>query len=181
MAFCYKCGAKIVNEGDPFCSNCGAKVAPSEVSPAPVSQIESKTHCPNCKSEVNPRAQFCWHCGGKLQGTGEIKSKKVVLVLAILVGLLGILGMGHLYLGRLTRGFVLLFVGLAIEVLNWVFIIALYSSRQKQVDYFNRTTYSYNNGWLVGLILVGIVGIALWIWQIFDARRIYREVNSDSI
>jgi hypothetical protein len=39
MAFCYKCGAQIV-EGDPFCGKCGAKLVP--VVPQPAEAVAAK-------------------------------------------------------------------------------------------------------------------------------------------
>lgn len=181
MAFCSKCGAKIINEGDPFCSNCGAKLVGQEVSHIPLSKTEGKANCPNCNTKVHPRAQSCWHCGHKLQGTGERKSEKVVLILAVGVGLFGCLGIGHMYLGRLTKGFVLLFAGLIIDTASSLFLIGYFLSKEEQQGPSFIKTYSYDNNYLVGGGLVGLVYLVLWIWQIVDAKRVYRKINKSYI
>ena len=63
MAFCSKCGAQ-VGEGDLFCSKCGEKVVAAEVSPPPVSDVESKMAlCSKCGTQVGEGDLFCSKCG----------------------------------------------------------------------------------------------------------------------
>jgi len=35
----------------------------------------------------------------------------------------------------------------------------------------------YDDSYVVGIVIVALIWLALWIWQIFDARRVCRETN----
>jgi TM2 domain-containing membrane protein YozV len=90
------------------------------------------------------------------------KSEGVAIVLAVLVGLIGFYGVGHMYVGRIRRGLVILF-------LDWVISIP---------SFFSLVVGLSGDIELLVLGVVLLVGsLILWIWQIFDARRVCREHN----
>ncbi len=92
----------------------------------------------------------------------QVKSEGVAIVLAVLVSLIGFYGVGHMYVGRIRRGLVILF-------LDWVISI---SGIVLMVMYTTFGTWAF----VLGIILL-IGSFALWIWQIFDARNVCRQHN----
>lgn len=88
------------------------------------------------------------------------KSDTIAIILALLGGLLGFLGVGHLYLGRLGRGLALLFGGWETSALGFCFLLAGLAS--------------LTPGTGVVLVIIGLLlwagDIALWLWQALDAR-----------
>ena len=82
------------------------------------------------------------------------KNEGTALVLAIVIGILGLSGIGHVYIGKISRGIALL-IGTA--VLVWVGVATIV--------------------FVVGIFLL-IIGLVLFIWHIFDVRNLCREYNS---
>lgn len=84
------------------------------------------------------------------------RNEGTALVLAALPGILGLVGIGHIYLGRVERGVVLLVVGLLLAVPG--------------------TALAFTAPAL-GLPLLLILFVPLWVWSIFDTRNICRGYN----
>ena len=81
------------------------------------------------------------------------KSESTTLLLAILPGLICIFGVGHLYLGMIGRGVVILIAGFVLLIVG----IA---------------TAAFGIG-----IVILILAIPLFIWQIIDSRKLCRQYN----
>ena len=81
------------------------------------------------------------------------KSESTTLLLAILPGLICIFGVGHLYLGMIGRGVVILIAGFVLLIVG----IA---------------TAAFGIG-----IIILILAIPLFIWQIIDSRKLCRQYN----
>lgn len=90
------------------------------------------------------------------------KSEGVAIVLAVLVGILGFYGVGHMYVGRIRRGLVILFLDWVISI-SGIVLMLMYETLG-------------TGGIVLGIILL-TGSFALWIWQIFDARNVCREHN----
>jgi len=131
--------------------------------------------CPGCGRAVESSLVYCSYCGVSLRtpsyssrqpyqtvGTYKRQEKRpwVAVGLALVLGVFGLWGIGHLYAGKFARGIGLLFVGLIIGGLFWFSVI-------------------------LTVILIGYVGIALFglffvgglLWQVFDAYNVAREYN----
>lgn len=85
-------------------------------------------------------------------------------MLALVPGFLGFLGIGHLYLGRVMRGLLLLLAGWVVLVLGWgLFLLGV-------------SAQAFGSGTAAILILSGLAlmacWLALWMWQAVDARRL---------
>lgn len=87
--------------------------------------------------------------------SAKSKEKLVALLLAILLGLIGFYGVGHIYLGRFTRGIFLLLGGLLL-LTSGILCLGIISP-------------------LGGVLL--FTSIALFIWQIFDASNLVDRYN----
>lgn len=120
-------------------------------------------YCPSCGSVVEVGWRFCRYCGQD-QGapstayrppmeTIGAKDPIVALLLALIPGLFGIWGIGHFYVDAVSRGIVLLVVGisLAIFLLLSLSILSLF---------------------------VLIVGFVIWLWQAYDAYQIARGLQT---
>jgi len=90
------------------------------------------------------------------------KSEGVTLVLAILLGLIGLCGIGHMYVDKVGKGFGILFGALALEIIGGVMIgIGMFSP---------------------GLLVIGVFFIIGWliifIWQIVSSYNLCKEYNN---
>lgn len=171
-------------EGMNFCPGCGTAVSTGPIS------------CPKCGSRIGPDMRFCGQCGQPRmkerritstssgpsrveshsrqavpvgQAAKQPKNESIGLILAIVLGFLGIWGMGHIYVGRVQRGLVLFFIGLLISTVEIVLLIELMRN-----TFFG---YVYRGEFLAGVVVLGLLDFILWIWQIFDARQVCRTYN----
>ena len=85
-----------------------------------------------------------------------LKKTSVSLLLAGLVGIL-FMGIGHVYLGRMRRGVVILFSGVVTGVLFLAAMVTAFFS--------------------IGIVF-GVIRFFIWIWQIYDADRLTKRYNS---
>jgi len=98
--------------------------------------------------------------------TASIKHYKdewITYVLSIGVGLLGIMGVGHIYLGKVRRGVIILIV----DIILWIGLIV-------PVLFFGMFPFYYFGGGFAVFIL-GI--IVLFILQILDSHQLCKEYN----
>jgi TM2 domain-containing membrane protein YozV len=102
------------------------------------------------------------------------KNEGIVLVLSIIVGLMGIMGVGHIYLGRARRGVIILILG----IMSWVAffipfaILGVLGELEEEPS-----DPAIIIGMIGGLAAVGIGVFILFIWQVFDSRKLCREYN----
>ena len=90
------------------------------------------------------------------------KNETTAILLAFFLGIIGLYGIGHLYVGALGRGLLFFFVGLILEIISWVSLLAFLSEEALPI--------------LLDLLLLAGL-LAFWVWQIFDARKVCRQHN----
>lgn len=160
IIYCTKCGNEITNNNH-FCSNCGTKVE----------EVEKDRFCGRCGNHLQPQAETCPNCGKFVSQTRreqntnqqrlvrpvEWKSESVTLLLSILLGLFGIQGVGHMYVGKIGKGIVIL-IG---SIVLFIIAIALTVT---------------GIGAIIGIPLI-IMYIVMFIWQILDARKLCQQYN----
>ena len=165
---CASCGApqrrQVSGGGGGFCGSCGTAL------------ISKNAPCPSCghvKTTFNPQqanSGFCGSCGAALIGKSTTcmkcgytktkynpmtppqgalyKNEGTGLILSIVLGLFCLNGIGQIYAGKVGRG-------IGIMIGSWVLIV-------------------------VGVLTFGIgliAYLAIFIWQIFDAKKLCREFN----
>jgi len=114
--------------------------------------------CPSCHRQITPETTYCQFCGaGPLRPTTsyEVKKKGTAALLAVIPGILGFFGIAHFYLERLAVGFLFLFAGwsiLAASLLCWLLL----------------------GEWVWAIVLV-LVWLGMFVWQVFDAVGIAEE------
>ena len=165
---CASCGApqrrQVSSGGGGFCGSCGTTL------------ISKNAPCPSCghvKTTFNPQqanSGFCSSCGAALIGKSTTcmkcgytktkynpmtppqgalyKNEGTGLILSIVLGLFCLNGIGQIYAGKVGRG-------IGIMIGSWVLIV-------------------------VGVLTFGIgliAYLAIFIWQIFDTKKLCREYN----
>ena len=165
---CASCGApqrrQVSGGGGGFCGSCGTAL------------ISKNAPCPSCghvKTTFNPQqanSGFCSSCGAALIGKSTTcmkcgytktkynpmtppqgalyKNEGTGLILSIVLGLFCLNGIGQIYAGKVGRG-------IGIMIGSWVLIV-------------------------VGVLTLGIgliAYLAIFIWQIFDTKKLCREFN----
>lgn len=126
--------------------------------------------CGNCGKPNDSENEFCSKCGSPLktkprvaQNTNayqrpvEWKSESITLLLSILLGLFGLQGVGHLYVGKIGKGIGILIGSIILAVVAIILIAT-------------------GIGAIVGIPLL-IVYLIMFIWQIIDSRNLCREYN----
>ena len=94
------------------------------------------------------------------------KSEGITLVMSIVLGLIGINGTGHLYLGKIKRGIIIL-VGSLICFVVMFGVLAI-------------TIELWSPEMLLLILAVSCIGyITLFIYQIVDARRLCKIYNKE--
>lgn len=89
------------------------------------------------------------------------KSESTTLILAIILGLLGIQGVGHMYVGKIGKGVGILIGSIILAVIGYSFLIAGFA--------------------LYPLLAIGIIILIgyfiMFIWQIINSRNLCLEYN----
>ena len=146
--FCDQCG-KAVPADAAFCPSCGRKRQVSIESPPPPSV---QTASP-----------------GALVTVTESKNPGVAALLAFFVGI-GLFGIGHVYVGRIGRGLVLLVISIVIHIPLFLGFVALPLSVFVSASAFG--------GWFIAVVFFGLVNLALWVWQTYDAYKLAKQFNA---
>ncbi|MBI5892477.1 MAG: TM2 domain-containing protein [Deltaproteobacteria bacterium] len=115
--FCRNCGNEI-RENQEICLKCGVK------------PLSGGKYCQNCGVDVLPQQEICVKCGVRLAGGANISGRKMINPSTppknpIAAGILSvlILGVGHMYLGQVLKGVVLL-IGGVILIISTGFLAA---------------------------------------------------------
>ena len=179
-SFCTNCGVSL-KPTTKFCGSCGTKKEATDeyVSPKQYKQIKKtermrekprKQELKDYEEEYLSRLESSSKSKSKtsskqdsdydaarhrrsIERPGGWKSEGTTLLLAIILGILGLSGVGHLYLGVIGRGVGILIGGLVLLIVGTI------------------TTM-----FVVGIFIL-IAYIPLFIWQIIDARRLCRQYN----
>ncbi|MEM1607076.1 MAG: zinc ribbon domain-containing protein [Candidatus Bathyarchaeia archaeon] len=142
--------------------------------------------CRKCGREVPQDARFCPYCGADqtsytplppLAQVGlETKNTGLAAVLALVFGIFGLWGVGHIYVGKVGKGLAILVLGI---VLQWILGFFVFFGMIFGGAYGSRPFgLSLLLGGLTGLIIWALVTIALFIWQIYDAYRLAKYYNN---
>jgi TM2 domain-containing membrane protein YozV len=130
--YCAVCGKSLLVT-EQFCASCGTS---NTLYREPVSNTQDNHATPAGAAGYNP-----------------YKNPTTAVLIAAIGGLFGVSGMGHMYVGKVTKGILILVAGLILAVVGGL-----------------------TAAFLVGIpLLIGY--LALWIWQIFDARKLANQYN----
>ncbi|GKS62137.1 hypothetical protein YTPLAS21_15950 [Candidatus Nitrosocosmicus sp.] len=104
-------------------------------------------YCRNCGGNLpSENSSFCPVCGKPQNNASAVtmasqtKNPGTAIIIALIAGILGFNGIGHMYIGKIGKGIILLIVGWIILALTILFIP------------------------------VGIIYIIFWLWQAYDVN-----------
>jgi TM2 domain-containing membrane protein YozV len=110
------------------------------------------------------------------------KSEAGAAILAVALGFIGILGAGHLYVGKVRKGLILLFVGLILGLISSLSFIVGFFSLPFLIPY-ETFLEPIIPSWIVYLVAAAIISgltyFGLWIWQSFDAYKAAQQYNEE--
>ena len=136
MAFCDNCGHELRSTAK-FCGSCGTPREPTDDTPKP---SRGRPTQPGKKSREEELVEYeeeyisrsedtaskqNVNSGKVLQRPPEWKSMGVTMVLTVVLGIVGLGGIGHLYLGKIIKGIVLIIVGIILTIFGWLTIFGL--------------------------------------------------------
>jgi TM2 domain-containing membrane protein YozV len=94
----------------------------------------------------------------------EHKNPGIAALLAAILGIWGLMGIGHIYVGKIAKGVVFLIVGIILAGLVWVS--------------FALGFLTLGFGFIFTLIFAVIL-VILWIYQIVDAYNLAKMFNRE--
>lgn len=124
-----------------FCKNCGAQLPRSNV-----------IYCPICGILQNQTSRTAVGF--------QTKDTATAVIIALIGGLLGFCGIGHMYIGKVAYGIGLLIVGWGMLFLTWLGIIG-----------------GITTGILAPLAIFALIYIVYWIWQAYDVYKKAKYYN----
>ena len=102
----------------------------------------------------------------------KLKNESVTLMLALMLGFFGFLGIGHIYIGRIRKGVLLLFGGWILEGIGLIFMIMGEEGIYQMID----IELEYLLLFVVGLIFF-LIWFIVFIYSIINARNNARDFN----
>jgi DNA-directed RNA polymerase subunit RPC12/RpoP len=157
---------------DTFCPDCGCKVMKTYATKQTATIKQDRPRPGKTQARVgSPIIRIGQDPAVKTEATkqtAKIKSSKsppIAELLSIIGGFFGLLGIGHMYLRRKSRGLGILLLGLFLY-----FIVLAY------VNYviLNRPAIGFNSSSNWGLIIFSFIYGLAWILQVLDARKLAR-------
>jgi len=115
---CQVCGTSLTSGNTP-------NIAPKPSNP----NVNAPGYCGNCGTPLAAKYAPCPNCGHVKTTFGApppaqanmqsplFKSTATTVVLALVLGIFGICGVGHFYIGKISRGVVLLIIGIILGII----------------------------------------------------------------
>jgi TM2 domain-containing membrane protein YozV len=155
MVSCPNCQAE--NPADArYCSNCGRGLIAEQNAPNP-----SPPPVYGQPQYYQPYPPYQPPYGYPIS---PAKDPGIAAILALLAGFIGLMGMGHIYVGKITRGLIILVAGLAL----WALVIA---------SSFAAIITLGGAFWLLILVFI-IAALGLLVWQAYDAYNLAKQYNT---
>jgi hypothetical protein len=120
-----------------------------------------KRVCRECGKEIDTNARVCQYCDIKIPDSRV--SANTIMALAVIPGIFGLHGLGHIILGRIAIGFLILFAGLAL-IGGLIACATMYY-------YYMESTY------IALIAILAIAYIFLFIWQVMDSNNSVSKYN----
>ena len=136
-------------------------------------------YCSNCGNQISDEQQFCEKCGTKVAGPAQ-GSQHVVNVRDKSAGIAAVLsffimGLGQMYVGKIVRGLLFLLGYIVFAVFSYAFVFLVLFSNIDDFVYGDGPLF--DPGALGLFVIVNIVYLVVWIWNIFDAYKLANEYN----
>ena len=153
-----------------FCSNCGESLD------------QESTICSKCGIDLQQQQQQQQQVGSTIQYRPIVdplpyKSPGTAAVIAFIGGIFALLGLGHIFVGKIGKGFGILVSGIIIYVLFVIMAISL--PGMLLLGLVESSTRDAGSGRIIFIIMfiLGIAYLVFWIWQIFNAKKLAKKFN----
>ena len=103
------------------------------------------------------------------------KSPGTAALIAFIGGIFALLGLGHIYIGNVGRGIGILISGIVIYALLIITIIFSFSLQGLSFLAEEKSPIGIES--IFTIFVLGIAYFVLWIWQIFNARKVAKKFN----
>lgn len=149
-----------------FCSNCGEKLD---------SNIPQVGVCPKCHTTLDNDSKYK-QPSPSVVAQLPYKSPGTAALIAFIGGIFALPAIGHIYVGKVGRGIGILITGLILYALTLIMITSVgFLASFEQPALSNDA--SAGIGALAGMFVFSIAYIVLFIWQIFNARKLAKKFN----
>ena len=119
--------------------------------------------------------------------TYRLKSERATISLAVFLGLLGLGGIGHMFIGQVLRGVVILLSMLSVFAIMGIFLfgdlISIYTPIANIISIygeFEERTYALFS--IISIqIIVYFIGFGIYLWQIYDVNKLCKTYNDSLI
>ena len=159
--------------------------------------ISRPKFCSNCGEtlDLNQEIKKCSKCGIDLQQQQQsterqsihnnrpivdqlpYKSPGTAALIAFIGGIFALLGLGHIFVGKIGKGFGILVSGIIIYIL--FVIMAIFLPGMLLLGLVESSTGDAGSVGIIFIVMFifGIAYLVLWIWQIFNAKKLARKFN----
>ena len=184
---CIETGKKLYNSDKNYLSKLLEKYSKPETlqtqSEKPIVESTSETTFAHSINEIPPSKINI----DDYKITYRLKSQRAALSLAVILGLLGLGGIGHMFIGQILRGVVILLSMLSVFAIMGVFLfgdlISLYTPIANLISIygeFEERTYALFS--IIGVpIILYFVGVGIYFWQIYDVIKLCKKYNNNLI
>lgn len=135
------------NSRSKYCSNCAESLENLN--------HEGTKKCPKCGIDLQTEGSSRNTASSSVVEQLPYKSPGTAALIAFIGGIFGLQGIGHIYVGKIGKGIGILIGGIIIAILLAITIMTL-------------TFVS---------VIFGIAYLVLFIWQIFNARKLAKKFN----
>jgi TM2 domain-containing membrane protein YozV len=109
--------------------------------------------CPKCHSALHEHSDHI-QSPPRVVEQMPYKSPGTAALIAFIGGIFGLPGIGHMYVGKVGKGIAILVTGIVLAILAFITFWAI-----------------------ITVVIFGIAYLVLFIWQIFDARKLGKKFN----
>lgn len=149
-----------------FCSNCGEKL---------VTNVDNE-ECPKCHSALREHSRDK-QSSQSVVATLPYKSPGTAALIAFIGGIFALPGIGHIYVGKVGRGIGILILGLILYALSVATISSVGFLASLEQPNSASEYASAGIGAIAMMLVFNIAYIVLFIWQIFNARKLAKKFN----
>ena len=154
-----------------FCSNCGETLDLNQ---------ESKK-CSKCGIDLQQQQQSTEgqsiHNNRPIVDQLPYKSPGTAALIAFIGGIFALLGLGHIFVGKIGKGFGILVSGIIIYVLFVIMAISLPGMLLLGLVESSTGDASISGIIFIIMFFLGIAYLVLWISQIFNAKKLAKKFN----
>jgi len=101
------------------------------------------------------------------------KNKINATILAVVLGIFGLCGIGHIYIGKIAKGFGIL---ISMITISFVSVISFFLEPLAIIDITWEVPGPFSFIELI-IVLLAFVGLGIFIWQIIDVRKLTKKYN----